>query len=115
MSALGQKQTCAPKKLMSALDLRADTMEPIFKTREAWWSTGGSQRANISRRHRPECGNGGLGRVALFVDLQVGWRDVGKDAAQRVQPTRLTGCKATHRTSLTAVIKTITECTTTNN
>jgi len=42
MSTLGQKQTCAPKKLMSALDPRANTMEPIFKTREAWWSTGGS-------------------------------------------------------------------------
>ena len=94
MSALGQKQTCAPQLAMSALDPRADTMEPIFKTREELgWSTGGSQRANISRRHRPECGNGGLGRVALFVDLQVGWRDVGKDAAQRVQPTRLTGSR----------------------
>ena len=66
-------------------------------------------------RYRPECGNCGLGSVTLFVDLQIGWRDVGKDAAQRVQPTCLTGCKAAHRTSLAAVIETITECATTNN
>ena len=70
---------------------------------------------HISHRYRPECGNCGLGSVTLFVDLQVGWRDVGKDAAQRVQPTCLTGCKAAHRTSLAAVIETITECATTNN
>ncbi len=69
----------------------------------------------ISHRYRPECSNCGLGSVTLFIDLQVGWRDVGKDAAQRVQPTRLTGCKAAHRPSLATVIKTITECTTTNN
>src|SRR5215510_9642875 len=79
------------------------------------FSGGNKLTGHTSHRHRPECGNCSLGSVTLFVDLQVGWRDVGKDAAQRVQPTCLTGCKAAHRTSLAAVIETITECATTNN
>src|SRR5262245_1778649 len=75
----------------------------------------GGLAGHISRRHRPECGDCGFGSVTLFVDLQVGWRDVGKDSAQRVQPTCLAGCKAAHRTSLAAVVETITECATTND
>src|SRR5215470_10262529 len=76
---------------------------------------GNKLTGHISHRHRPECCNCSLGCVTLLVDLQVDWRDVGKDAAQRVQPTCLTGRKAAHRTSLAAVIETITECATTNN
>src|SRR5262245_30416745 len=75
----------------------------------------GGLAGHISHRHCPECGDCGLGSAALFVDLQVRWLDVGKDSAQRVQPTCLAGCKAAHRTSLAAVVETITECAATND
>jgi hypothetical protein len=98
MSAFGQKRTYAVQQAMSAL-------HPIAR----------QLAGHISHRHRLERGNCGLGSVTLFVDLQVGWREVGKDSAQRVQPTCLAGCKAAHRTSLAAVVETITECATTND
>src|SRR5262249_60992273 len=79
------------------------------------FSGGNKLTGHTSHRHRPECRNCSLGSVTLFVDLQVGLRDVGKNTAQRGQPTCLTSCKAAHRTSLAAVIETITECATTNN
>ena len=125
MSALGHKRTFAVQNGMSALPPKATAKADIgaleFMSAKCQKRTLTTRpvllllTGHISHRYRPECGNCGLSSVTLFVNLQVGWRDVGKDAAQRVQPTCLTGCKAAHRTSLAAVIETITECATTNN